>query len=737
MQSCPKNALTGTGPTKKGPVSANSTTAIAENAIPKTPSGACKIENILAPSVTIKPENRDQLETTKAHELYKVLDSPELAPSPARGSTGLTLPPPLQHEAVQPSESSLKHSSSDSVSLSQRKPRVGKSMERERQQQQHITMSGYQTTLGSAADVVVSEFKQEFVVKGENDVKKEKDCDETATEYRLENIKVERSDDKQDSIEAIVRAPEPELTVMVNLMSESGDECIDYSMKRKLNDSSSSEADVIELSDSNSTLDPPSSSNSALSILKRRKLLEKPATTPKKSPPNSYKSLIKQSTAALGTYPTPTSKSKLITSSINRGGGKTCIKRRTMLKSKSLKKLRMAVKAKKRTTKKKAQPTGDAAEEAQAVLDMAKETTESSSEEKSSEDVSTEHNEEKSMDGSSECSGKSNIDLTIDRVAKGYFSESDIFSCLSKQRKSTNAKKLKAKLMKAHSAKSKSSKKSGKKLKVFAPATSEKSKTKKAPKADKQENLADDDGEKAKKTKKKVNKKAEVEVELVEKDPLALDDDIPSSHSTPKRKPKPAAKKTKKVIETTTIVDSDEDDKVTVVTVETRDEETSTTVLSSAQTINTSKSTLLDETDVANNNNEFEDNNRQKQQDTLTLYKTPGYGWSTFSKSNGKRGKKAKFGKSKKHKITLLNDIVIPKSTSIPRWSNGWTWEGEPFQALVFLNVSPNPSFLCVTRLTELFATFRATIRQCRGHAMTRCVTRSAATSFDQAIVCS
>lgn len=638
MQSCPKNAHTGTGPIHKGPVSANNTIALAEN-IPKTPAvvTTCKIENILLP---IKPESREKSCSDITSDLYatKVFESTETTTSLARGSISLQIPPTQQHEAVQLPENL--NISCDSLSLSQRKqPRVGKSMERERQQQQHINMCGSED---------VPQFKQEFSVKKEGNVKKEKDCEEVETFINM-SVKLERQ-------ETVVAPKEVDTTDTVNLVTESGDECVDYSTKRKLDCSD----DVIELSD-NSTVDPPSAT------LKRRKLLSLPVNTPKRSPPNSYKSLIKQSPAS---NPTPSSKSKLISSTINRMGSKAIIKRRNILKTKSaMKKLRLAAKAKKRAQKKKPEVESDKSTNEDDIK------TESTVDglEKSAESTENENNEDKSMDGSSEYSGKSNIDLTIDRVAKGYFSESDIFSCLSKHRKTKSQKKFDAKVLKASK---KIAEKVRKKSKVNKEATEIE-----VPKTNKLKKTID--GKKKSSEGKKKPKKAE----SIEKDPLSLDE-IPSPQTTPKRKLKALAKSKKvkeaaevveEVIEPLAVVESDEDEK-TVATIETRDEETSTTVLSSAQT---NKSTL-DETDVANNNNEcFEDNNRQKQQESLTLYKTPGVGWTTYNKP-GKRGKKAK---GKKHKLTL-NDIIIPKSTSIPRWSNGWVWEGEPFQALVFLNVS-------------------------------------------------
>lgn len=167
MQSCQsKNVHTGTGPIKaqsKGSVSASN--GLTDN-LPKTssssssstanPKVSCKIENILTSNVVIKPENDKLTEqqqkqnhtngsTVKPHESHydyssmnmKVLDtSPELIPSPARGSNGLqTQIPSVQHEAVQPTESN----NSDN-----HRKRVGKALERQHQYQL-TPLSIYQT----------------------------------------------------------------------------------------------------------------------------------------------------------------------------------------------------------------------------------------------------------------------------------------------------------------------------------------------------------------------------------------------------------------------------------------------------------------------------------------------------------------------------------------------------------------------------------------------------------------
>uniref|UniRef100_A0A1Y9H217 BAH domain-containing protein n=1 Tax=Anopheles dirus TaxID=7168 RepID=A0A1Y9H217_9DIPT len=60
--------------------------------------------------------------------------------------------------------------------------------------------------------------------------------------------------------------------------------------------------------------------------------------------------------------------------------------------------------------------------------------------------------------------------------------------------------------------------------------------------------------------------------------------------------------------------------------------------------------------------------------------------------------KSKKFSTKKRHRPSLraeqqlLQEIIVPKRcTTIPRWSNGWTWEGQPFQGKVFLNSDDPP----------------------------------------------
>jgi len=969
MQSCQsKNVHTGTGPTKaKGPVSASN--GMAES-LPKTsshlngsaqPTISCKVENNLSPNVVIKPEN-DKLNDgsvnqnrSKSHELYdnmihshapsmtysmnaKVLDTPDLSPSPSRGSIGVQQIPTVQHDtAVQPTENNL---NSDNAILSHRKQaRIGKSMERDRQlqQQNHSAVpSGYhnhhhhhhhhhhhinhqQTMINNDASALVEmpQFKQEFSVKKERDVKKEKDCDEIVmtnfSHSSAANIKVERPENENHRQESSSlsksttnnnRIETPPIvqneissendTVTVNLINESSDECgIDYSIKRKHIEND----DVIELSD-NSTVDPSSMP------VKRRKLLEKPISTPKKSPPNSYKSLIKQSNSTTASSTTATAneeetapeitivpdtttllktptevatKPKLISSNINRILNKSTMKRRNILKSKStFKTMRFTVKAKRRAMLKKKQlqrkksmtineksqqeKTSDkltsSINDDDEIIETDKNhststnnckisgttqlieddndnsSSETTIEEEKSLDICeqvsnemSEHNEDRSMDGSSEYSGKSNIDLTIDRVAKGYFSESEIFSSLSKHRKTKGQKRFEAKLLDLCTTEKKKrtkekvqnnniSNSSGKDKSLNVPEKDkekekdrEKEKPKKKntkvnkatpqqtenttdvvvikspaqstitegtviqPNNNKNKNNNNDTCNKKTTTKKPKKTKAKEPKEVDNKEPIkekmkktapkkktketsnndstekeslkVNTEETPSSHATPKRKQKVVtskkgctAKKAKttdvneKVIIEPSTNDNDDDVVNDDKTTEVKDAPSTTSALisSTPTTVMSTKPLVIDETDVANNNNEcFENNNNKlKHQEPLTLYKTPGFGWTTALVKASRRGKKPKYTNRKKVKLTLPNDIVIPKSTSIPRWSNGWVWEGEPYQALVFLNVS----ILLNIHYQNIFYLqndiFRVMIRLFHERATIQCVTRNA-----------
>lgn len=91
-----------------------------------------------------------------------------------------------------------------------------------------------------------------------------------------------------------------------------------------------------------------------------------------------------------------------------------------------------------------------------------------------------------------------------------------------------------------------------------------------------------------------------------------------------------------------------------------------------------------------NNNDSLADKNRKSQSDAAD--ETPwvlGGGKATSRKTKS-RG--SKFSNKKKHRVKqpTIEECILPSRvmSAIPRWSNGWRWQGEPYQGKVFLNVS-------------------------------------------------
>lgn len=89
-----------------------------------------------------------------------------------------------------------------------------------------------------------------------------------------------------------------------------------------------------------------------------------------------------------------------------------------------------------------------------------------------------------------------------------------------------------------------------------------------------------------------------------------------------------------------------------------------------------------------NNNDNMENNNKlvymappqllKQSPITLNIIKRP-------------RSRSTKFSNKKRHKVShvIPEEVIVPRNNfAAPRWSNGWSWQGESFQSKVFLNVS-------------------------------------------------
>lgn len=295
MQSCPKNVHTGPligSKTSKGPVQSNHIVAPIDTATSSTTSVNlkinCKKEDPSPPPppvVIVKPETDTHLYHTpgndiknspirdKAYEKIghappnfalntKVLE-PEMSISPARGSTGLPLPP-TQASATQPADNPI----------TTRKARVGKSMAREMmmmpQQRQVVNLKVdpevKPRVMAEHTDIII-DAKPDQLIKKE-DVKIECEDDVVILDHsKFETPKKEVAEDR---------------TLDCDELTSSTDD-VEICNKRK-----SSDSDVITLDDSTEETLPSST-------MKKRKILELHKNPCKKSPPNSYKSLIKQS----------------------------------------------------------------------------------------------------------------------------------------------------------------------------------------------------------------------------------------------------------------------------------------------------------------------------------------------------------------------------------------------------------------------------------------------------------
>lgn len=74
--------------------------------------------------------------------------------------------------------------------------------------------------------------------------------------------------------------------------------------------------------------------------------------------------------------------------------------------------------------------------------------------------------------------------------------------------------------------------------------------------------------------------------------------------------------------------------------------------------------------------------------------KSGGAGSCKRTSRSRSKSKSRKFSIKKRHRprVAEVEEVIVPrKSNSVPRWSNGWTWEGQPFQGKVFLNSDDPP----------------------------------------------
>ncbi len=448
MQSCPKNVHTGPligSKTGKGPVQSNHLVAPIDTATSVTLSSNttpsvnqkinCKTEELSPqpPIVMVKPETDTHLyhhpkpisEITKSPIRDKVYEKighappnfalntkvlePEMSISPARGSTGLPMPP-IQASATQPADNPI----------IVRKARVGKSMAREMmmmipQQQQQQQRQVMNLQIDNEISPRVMAEHTDIIMEVKND----------PPLIKQENVKIECEDDvfileQHSKFETPTKTVVEDRTSALNCDESTSSDDVEICSKRKSIDS-----EVITLEDSMEET-PPSTT------IKKRKILELHKDPCKKSPPNSYKSLIKQSDpkpylcntdVPEKHVPRGRSRYRLI-----RGRGSTRYRqRKIIINGKHKKVLITNRKVKRRIVKKHVTKKVIAPPKSKVVQ------TETADEEVQvnemvqlkSKDVAEESTEEKTE---AKRLFMSSLELTIDGVAKGYFSDQEILA---------------------------------------------------------------------------------------------------------------------------------------------------------------------------------------------------------------------------------------------------------------------------------------------------------------------
>lgn len=716
MQSCPKNVHTGPligSKTSKGPVQSSlpvanqaqttashlNTTTMATVASTITdgnsvassgmilPMTTCKREAIdpVSPIITVKPESitppatsiNAKLAHAPPHPNYslnaKCLEPPAMSISPARGSAGLPMPQPQQDGASQPIETPVV-----------RRARLGKSMAREMMllsqqhpqpqppaQQLHVMhtqmmvypkhtdASSRQTEL---MDIVKIESSEKLIKK--EDMKEEEPdedvvCLDKCDTINLLDTRSEIADDEE--------MPDQDQS------SHNNNNQYRSITESSINKRKFSDDEVIDVD----ALTPIDLTSPTPLAIKKPKILEFKNPAVKKSPPNSYKSLIKPSEPkpylCNSDRTTPRKYFRLI-----RGAPRYGIQQRKIIingKHKNLlvtpnRQMKQPKVIKKKATPTppppiaKVEPTPKASlptavvaplpstpEEPRTfeILDIectpSTETTDRLSEENTI-TATFDKTDEKARFMSS-------LELSIDRVAKGYSSDQEA------RRGNAKHSKLIAKI-KAAEGRSKSESK--KEATVVSSAKCVRDRSKSASKSRDRKNAKTIDTPAIPSSPKKAD-----DVELVKKSPKKV-------------KTKPVQLNVDEVIvevpagadtNTTSVINEpcqpDESDRVALLT----------------------NDTTTNNFNYNNNNNDEDVDDHYKDQ---LYYQQQHHLHTKAATSKKTKSRGAKFSNKKRHRPRQLPEIeefIAPrKSTAAPRWCNGWRWQGPAVQGKVFLNVS-------------------------------------------------
>lgn len=594
----------------------------------------------------------------------KLLEQPEMSISPARGSIGPGVPK-IQAGATQPLDVSLEKPISTSLNQStpvtSRRARVGKSMAREMMLQSHPTIndSAHEMDMDLQGDSL-SESKGNIcastpikeqihndeyeknntntphfmcatkpingtLIKQEN-VKKECDDDILLISDKSESETISSDHEKSDCIQIIDLSSDNGIKLHTNDNSE-----ISSSLKRRCDNESSAD-EIIDLDEDNT-----------ITTVKRRKILEFHKNPSKKSPPNSYKNLIRPSDpksylcradsrdkdlmikcSTPRTEEQSTGVSLNGTSELDSFRNGTCDSDSTDLKTVENSENRMESLGKSVNTISLTMPSiGD--------------------------EFPSSHEFPQELSAAEEETFMSHLDSNSESISKGYCSDNEVLS--------RKKERLKTKLQKCEGRSRSESKKSEKIPNGHATTKADKSK----PKSRKNSSDRSASSSKSK--------------ERTEKQPSAKKAKLNPDNETPTASKKKSDSKMKKSKTLKTKKSCEKTKK----TLDCRSKKSDSDV----------DDALLDnESHIHNNNNNILLDKNNKLHLEALVAPTFNVSKSTPAKKPKSRG--SKFSNKKKHRARHpkhIEEVIIPRQTSAaPRWSNGWNWLGEPFQGKVFLN---------------------------------------------------
>lgn len=601
----------------------------------------------------------------------KILEQPEMSISPARGSIGPGVAK-TQASAAQPLELSGIRPLSDQTPVTSRRARVGKTMAREMMFQSHTNLAD------SLAKEIDNDSQAKEHIFSSTPIKVFRDEESVkiphfmsgAVNGRLikqENMKKENDDDimiisSSEANSSDVEKSSDLLTIDLSNDKTENECTINLSSRKRLIDDNE---EIIDLD-----------ADTTITNVKRRKILEFHKNPNKKSPPNSYKSLIKPSEtkAYLCKADTPTLKTANV-----------------MINDKQ-----------------------DHDEQSKAM-----EIDEISSSDQISEIIIDDSNDpisiedDLSIQNSMNCAQvnnkdslndsivesqpsiadefphelttekqnfMSNLDLTNDNIAKGYCSDNEILS--RKQERLKN--KMKSCEGRSRSESKKSEKKSTNKAVIDATDGKFNPKSR---------NTSRDRSTSSAKFKERITKSASGKQTSKQQQPQVGAARV-SNTTNGKTKDSKSTKTQNNETKTNSKKSKDSTNKAMK---SKRDNSNGRSIAS--QSVNNdnhmndgsidNEVELLDNETHNNNNNNcilMDKNNQMHFDDEFDMAEQ----LKPMAKKSKSRG--SKFSNKKRHRSRSakpVEEIIIPRQTlSTPRWSNGWSWQGEPFQGKVFLNVS-------------------------------------------------